>query len=95
MIFIYIYNVPIRIKYENKELYIPRKTHLIDGTEFTWWCKYVRKTNNGDTKFCNAKIKAIRDQNNIKKFTFYLLNTHSEQCLKLNQKNNVKEQTNN
>ena len=30
----YLYNVPLKISYEGKEFYLPRKAHLIDGKEF-------------------------------------------------------------
>ena len=81
----------MQIKYENFILYIPRKNHLLDGKEFTWICKYQRKiTDSEDTssKFCNAKIKGIRDAINIKEYEFYLVNNHSEKCVNFNKLNN-------
>ena len=39
----YLYNIPLKISCEGKEFYLPRKSNLIDGKEFTWWCQNARK----------------------------------------------------
>ena len=76
MIIIIIYNFPIKIKYDNFIFYLFRKNHLLDGKEFTQICKHTQKNTGSNkylTKFCNGKIKGIRDTTNFKKFEFYLV----------------------
>ena len=82
----YLYNVPLKISYECKEFYLPRKAHLIDGKEFTWWCQNARKIdkqNEKNTKFCPAKIIGIRNNLEINKFNFYLIKNHADNCINI------------
>ena len=79
------YKTPTIIKYENRKFNINTKNYY-EKIEATWKCQFYRRTKDkpkNKTRFCDATIKGIRDIFNDK-FKFYLKESHSDICDKIN-----------